>query len=117
LFVHTKFKNLAALSKSYPEPLAIIHVKDAADRGVAENEMVEVTSPQGSIRLKAKLAEDMNPGLVLVDFGWGNPTDGKASINRLTNDTYFDPISGGTPNRIFPCEVKVCQNRPSQSGA
>ena len=117
LFVHTKFKNLAALSKSYPEPLAIIHVKDAADRGVAEGDMVEVTSPQGSIRLKAKLGEDMNPGLVLVDFGWGNPTDGKASINRLTNDTYYDPVSGGTPNRIFPCEVKVCQNRRSESGA
>ena len=93
LFVHTKFKNLAALSKSYPEPLAVIHVKDAADRGVAEGDVVEVTSPQGSIRLKAKLAEAMNPGLVLVDFGWGNPTDKKASINRLTSDTYFDPVS------------------------
>jgi len=106
-FVHTKFKNLAALSKSYPEPLAVIHVKDAADRSVAEGDMVEVTSPQGSIRLKARLVEDMNPGLVLVDFGWGNPTDGKASINMITNDTHFDPISGGTPNRIFPCELKL----------
>lgn len=106
LFVHTKFKNLVALSKSYPEPLAIIHVKDAADRGVAEGDRVEVSSPQGSIRLKAKLAETVNRGLILIDFGWGNPTDGKASINMLTNDAYFDPVSGGTPNRLFPCEVK-----------
>lgn len=108
LFVHTRFKNLAALSRFYPEPLAIIHPQDAADRGVAEGDRVEVRSPQGSISLKAQLADTMNPGLILIDFGWGNPTDGKASINTLTNDALFDPVSGGTPNRLFPCEVKTC---------
>jgi len=41
-----------------------------------------------------------------VDFGWGNPTDRKASINLLVNDRFVDPISGGTPNRLFVCEVR-----------
>jgi anaerobic selenocysteine-containing dehydrogenase len=45
-------------------------------------------------------------GRDIREVGWGNPSDGKANINTLTNDAYFDPVSGGTPNRMFPCEVK-----------
>lgn len=105
-FVHTKFRNLKALSKLYPEPLVRVHPRDAADRGIGEGDEVEVTSPQGKISLKATLTEDTNSGLVWIDYGWGNPTDGKANINVLGNDTEFDPISGGTPNRIFPCNVE-----------
>jgi anaerobic selenocysteine-containing dehydrogenase len=105
-FVHTKFKNLKALSKSYPEPFVWIHPQDASDRRINGGDQVEVRSPQGKITIKAKLTEDTKPGLVWVDFGWGNPTDGKANINILSNDAYFDPVSGGTPNRMFPCEVE-----------
>ena len=67
---------------------------------------VEVISEQGKIRIKSELSENVNSGQVLVDFGWGNPTDEKASINSLTSDTHFNPVSGATPNRLFPCEVK-----------
>ncbi len=105
-FVHTKLKNLEALSKAYPEPLIWVHPLDASNRKITDGDPVEVVSPQGKIVLRAKLTEDTKPGFVWIDFGWGNPTDGKANINVLTNDAYFDPISGGTPNRLFPCEVQ-----------
>ena len=105
-FVHTKLKNLKALAESYPEPFVWMHPQDAAGRDIREGDEVEVSSPQGKITIKAKLTEDTKSGRVWIDFGWGNPTDGKASINALTNDAYLDPISGGTPNRMFPCEVK-----------
>ncbi|NDY56741.1 molybdopterin-dependent oxidoreductase [Desulfovibrio sulfodismutans] len=105
-FVHTKFKTLDAITKSYPEPLVRMHPDDAVVRGVLEGEMVKVTSPQGTITVKARLSERTSPGLVWVDFGWGNPSDGKANINVLCNDGLFDPVSGGTPNRLFPCEVQ-----------
>ena len=110
-FVHTKFRNLETLSRLYPDPLVWMHPKDASDRGVGEGDEVEVTSPTGRITLKATLTEDTHPGLVWIDFGWGNPTDGKANINVLVDDTYFDPVSGGTPNRLFACEVKKKTNR------
>jgi len=67
---------------------------------------VEVESPRGKIQLKAKIADDIGPGLVAIDFGWGNPTDNKASINLLTSDAVWDRVSGGYPNRLFVCEVK-----------
>lgn len=105
-FVHTKLKNIEVLSKSYPEPLVWVHPQDASNRGIGEGNEVEVTSPQGQVTLRAKLTENTKPGLVWIDFGWGNPTDRKANINVLVNDAYFDPVSGGTPNRLFPCEIK-----------
>lgn len=106
LFVHTKFRNIEALSRSYPEPLVWLHPQDASTRSVRDGDRVQVKSPQGEIVLKVKLTEDTLPGLVWVDFGWGNPTDGKANINVLSNDAYFDPVSGGTPHRLFECDVK-----------
>jgi anaerobic selenocysteine-containing dehydrogenase len=105
-FVHTKLKNLKALSMLCSEPFAWIHPLDACERDITEGEEVEVTSPQGKITLRAKLTKDTKPGFIWVDFGWGNPTDGKANINVLTDDAPFDSVSGGTPNRLFPCEVK-----------
>jgi anaerobic selenocysteine-containing dehydrogenase len=104
-FVHTKFREIKAITKSYPEPLVRIHPQDASKRGIKDGESVEVTSPQGKIIIKATLSEDTKIGLVWIDFGWGNPADGKANINVLANDAFFDPVSGGTPNRIFACEV------------
>ena len=41
----------------------------------------------------------------MLEFGWGNPTDSGADINALTGDTIFDPISGGTPNRLYRARI------------
>jgi anaerobic selenocysteine-containing dehydrogenase len=104
-FVHTKFKNLEKTAKPYPVPLVYMHPLDAAARKIPDGGAVQVTSPQGRITLKARWTEDTTPGLVWIDFGWGNPTDGQANINVLVSDVFLDPLSGGTPNRLFPCEV------------
>ncbi|MEJ2099740.1 MAG: molybdopterin-dependent oxidoreductase [Desulfobacterales bacterium] len=105
-FVHTKFRNIKALTRSYPDPLVWLHPQDALERSIPEGSEVEVSSPRGQITLKAKLTEDTQPGHIWIDFGWGNPTDGKANINVLVDDTHFDPVSGGTPHRLFECEVR-----------
>jgi anaerobic selenocysteine-containing dehydrogenase len=104
-FIHTRFKYIETLSKMYPDPLVWIHPQDADERGISEGEEVEVTSDQGKIRITSKISDNVKSGHVWVDFGWGNPTDGRAGINSLTSDSYFNPVSGATPNRLFPCEV------------
>ena len=80
---------------------------DAAARRIREGDAVEAASPHGKINLKAHICEDAAQGLAFIDFGWGNPSDGKANINDLTDDQRFDPYSGGTPNRLFPCEIRL----------
>jgi anaerobic selenocysteine-containing dehydrogenase len=105
-FVHTKLFNLPTPGRLYPEPLVKMNAADAAKRGIKQDDLVEVESRTGKIRLKARISEDVKPGLVTIDFGWGNPTDNKASINTLSPDDVWDPVSGGYPNRLFMCEIK-----------
>ena len=90
----------------YPDPLVKMNAADASNRGIKQDDMVEVESRTGKIQLKAGISEDVTPGVVTIDFGWGNPTDKKASINSLSPDDVWDPVSGGYPNRLFLCEVK-----------
>jgi len=105
-FVHTKLVNLPTAGRIYPDPLVKMNTGDAAKRGIKQDDMVEVESRTGKIRLKASISEDVIQGMVTIDFGWGNPTDNKASINSLSPDDVWDPVSGGYPNRLFLCEVK-----------
>lgn len=105
-YVHTKLVNLPTAGRRYPDPLLRLHPADAERRGIREDDLVEVASPRGKIRVKAKVTEDIGPGMVAVDFGWGNPTDNKPNVNLLTSDAVWDPISGGYPNRLFLCEIR-----------
>jgi len=104
-YVHTRFRNLAPMDKLYPAPLAFIHPVDAGKRGIGQHDPVQVKSPRGTIQVTARITEDLKPGLIAVDFGWGNPADQKPGMNLLTSDEVWDPVSGGYPNRLFLCEV------------
>jgi anaerobic selenocysteine-containing dehydrogenase len=104
-FVHTKLFNLAVTRRRYPDPLLMVHPSDAQKRGINQGDLVEVKSPRGKIQLKANISDYIGPGLVSIDFGWGNPTDNMPSLNLLTPDDVWDPVSGGYPNRLFMCEV------------
>jgi len=51
------------------------------------------------------MTTEVLPGLVVIDFGWGNPNDDGVNVNILTADNERDPITATTPNRRFICEV------------
>jgi anaerobic selenocysteine-containing dehydrogenase len=105
-YSHTKFRNIPEVSKYQPLPLVWIHPEDARTRGIEDGSRVEVESPQGKIELDARTEEKAPIGVVVVDFGWGNPWDKAANINVLSDDQDRDPISSGTSNRLFPCQVR-----------
>ncbi len=104
-YVHTKLVNLPTAGRRYPEPLLMVHPVDAKSRGIGTDDLVELRTLRGKVRVKAKVTENIGPGLVSLDFGWGNPTDNGPNLNLLTSDEVWDPISGGYPNRLFLCEV------------
>jgi len=110
-FVHTKLRNIPVLEKRHPDPHLMVHPADAEKRGIRQNDSVEVESARGSLQVKACITDEVGPGLVAVDFGWGNPSDKKANVNALTSDGVWDPVSGGYPNRLFLCEVRGLDSR------
>lgn len=106
VYVHTRFRNLPSLRKREPDCVVRIHPKDAQERELEDGDQALVHSPEGSIRVKARVTTDTRPGLVVVDFGWGNPWDEWQNVNILTSDDARDPISSTTSNRRFPCQLR-----------
>ena len=106
IYSHTKYRNIPEVSKYQPVPFVWMHAEDAKNRGIENGSWVEVESPLGKIELEARTGEKASSGVVVVDFGWGNPWDKSANINLLTDDQDRDPISSGTSNRLFSCQVR-----------
>lgn len=106
IYIHTRYRNIPELRKREPHASVRIHPRDAEPRGVGDGEDVLVESREGQIRVKSVVTTDTQAGVVVVDFGWGNPGDDGENVNRLTSDDSRDPVCSSTPNRRFLCEVR-----------
>ena len=70
-----------------------IHPEDAAERGISENDLVEITGKSGNVRVKAKLSTDIKRGVVFLPMHWGKILNN--DLNRANNVTnnQVDPVS------------------------
>ncbi len=103
-FTHSQFRNIPQLSKILPEPLVEINPSDAAPRGIQTGDMVTVSSPRGSIKLKADVIDTILPGVVMIPHQWPS----EANVNILVDDQNLDPISGFAPFKSQLCQVTKC---------
>ena len=99
-YLHSEYRNLPSLRKLVPEPLIEINPKTASSLGIADGDLVKVESLRGSIKVKAKLTEDVHPKIVAMQHGWD-----EANANILTDDEARDPISGYPGFRSVMCRV------------
>jgi len=100
-FTHSQHRNIPRLRKEVPEALVEINPADAESRGIQPGDMVTVTSPRGSARLKAYVTDTILPGVVHVMYHW----PGEANANILTDDQTLDPISGFASFKSQLCQV------------
>jgi formate dehydrogenase len=75
---------------------ALLHPRDAADRGIADGQDVDITSPSGTIRLPCSLTDDVARGVVVVPHGWGHTTSGHPRARALPGANVNDVIPGGS---------------------
>ncbi len=95
---HTRTKTGRApqLREAAPDVWVEVSPSDAREIGVAEGDLVEVTSPRGRIRARARIS-DIRPGVLFVPFHygyWDIPGDG--ARERAANETTvtdWDPVS------------------------
>ncbi|MBW3015770.1 molybdopterin-dependent oxidoreductase [Candidatus Woesearchaeota archaeon] len=76
----------STLKKLQPESLCLISVEDAKSLKIKDNNLVEIKSRAGRIKVKAKVTDDVPKGLVLVPFHYG-----KVLVNKLI-PLEFGPI-------------------------
>ena len=92
----TQTRRVAALNEADPEGFCEINADIAKTLGIAQGDMVRLTSRRGTAVMRARLTRTIRLDTVFAPFHWG----GAACANLLTSE-YTDPIS-----RIP--EFKVC---------
>ncbi|KIC90721.1 nitrate reductase [Flavihumibacter solisilvae] len=92
---HTMSKTgkVSRLKQHVRDAFLEIHPDDAAERGILDNNIVEVTSRRGNVRVKAKLTHSIKKGVVFMPMHWGQVLNSDLNrANNLTNNL-VDPIS------------------------
>ncbi|MEE9471158.1 MAG: molybdopterin-dependent oxidoreductase, partial [Gemmatimonadota bacterium] len=99
---HSSYANIPWLLEINPEPVMDIHPDDAAPREIADGDTVRVTSSRGRVRLKAKINQGVQPGVVNICQGWWFEHFGEGGHNTLTHDA-INPAQDAIyePNMAF----------------
>ncbi|MGH6865989.1 MAG: molybdopterin-dependent oxidoreductase [Methyloceanibacter sp.] len=71
------------LSQHFAEPFAELHPEDAHAHGVADADLVRVSSAQGAIVVRALLSKRQSPGAVFVPMHWTDQFSGCARVDTL----------------------------------
>lgn len=77
-----------------------IHPDDANELGIEDGEIVHVSSRRGELTVKAKLTEQVVPGLVFMSFHWSETPTNVLTLNE------YDPISGTAEFKACAVAVK-----------
>jgi thiosulfate reductase/polysulfide reductase chain A len=98
-FTHGNSTNNAWLNAFEPHNALWLHPQAAKQCGVADGDMVEVASAVGSVRLKAKISQEIRPDCVFMLHGFGKrsqwqrlATEGGSDAQLL--ETSWDKVSG-----------------------
>ncbi len=113
-FFHSEHRQIESLRRRRPDPLVEIHPETATSHDIKHGDWVIVSSPRGSIRLKAFITEDIHPNVVNVEHGWWFPEKPgpdygflESNANVLTNNAPpYDPAFGSYQLRGLLCRIE-----------
>lgn len=109
--------NYHRLVKGKPRWQLLMHPDDLQKRGLSEDSQVTIESRVGAVTTSVVASDEMMPGVVSLPHGWGHQKKGiKMTIaaqqegvncNLLTDDKFFDKISGNAALNGVPVTVKA----------
>ncbi len=100
-YVHTQLRHMTELRKLVPEPLAEINPVTADKYSVRDLEMVKISTPVGSIKMKVKFNDGMKPGVISIPHAWS-----EANACELVNGEHLDPIMGYPEDKAILCSIE-----------
>jgi anaerobic selenocysteine-containing dehydrogenase len=106
----TKTGRVPQLVAAAPDVWVELSVTEAETGNIAEGDLVEVTSPRGAIRARARVT-DIRPGVVFVPFHYGywDVDDPNARAGRAANEltiTEWDPVSKQPLFKTAACRIE-----------
>jgi anaerobic selenocysteine-containing dehydrogenase len=102
MYQHSRTFRTPWTSRLRPDPSVDLNPEDAAERGISKGDWVELSTPRGTLRVKANLTEVVAPGVANIYHAWP-----EADINLLVEPDYLDPLSGFPGFKSLLCEVKL----------
>ncbi|WP_334154711.1 molybdopterin-containing oxidoreductase family protein [Tepidimonas sp.] len=104
-FLNSTFVNVVSLRDAEGEPLLEMHPEDAAARGIADGDWVEVFNDRGRHRTRARLNGRARPGVVVgLGIWWRKMGADGTNVNELTSQALTD--LGRAPT-FYDCLVQV----------
>jgi anaerobic selenocysteine-containing dehydrogenase len=101
MFIHSRTFRLPWTRSLRPDPAADLNPADAVRLGIVQGDDIELSTPTGSIRVKANVTELAYPGVVHMYHAYP-----EADVNSLIEGDYLDPISGFPGYKGLLCAVR-----------
>jgi assimilatory nitrate reductase catalytic subunit len=108
----TQTRRIGPLVAQYPEPLCEIHPRLAEQLGIADGDLVTVTSRRGTMTLPARVVNTIRPDTVFIPYHW----PGTQAVNQLTNRA-LDPISRMPEFKVTAVRVAPAGGRSETTDA
>jgi len=118
VFCQSQHRALPSLRRHALHPEVQLHPDAARARMIANGDWVSIETPDGSVRARARLNEDLDPRVVIGEHGWWQPCaeigapgydpfgpDG-ANLNMIIGRAALDPVSGTPSVRAYLCEIR-----------
>jgi ferredoxin-nitrate reductase len=102
----TKTGKVNKLKQHLANAFVEMHFEDAEERGINEDDIVEITSARGDVRVKARLTNDIKKGVIFLPMHWGKILN--CDLNRANNLTnnLVDPVSKEPDFKFSAVQVK-----------
>ena len=113
-FFLSEHRQMPSLRRQNPVPVATLHPDTAARYGIVAGAWMFIETPRGRITQKARVTDQMKPGVVNVQIGWWMPEARdkpyfgafEVGANVLTTmDPPYDPCMGTYQLRGLLCRV------------
>ncbi|MFZ2241015.1 MAG: molybdopterin-dependent oxidoreductase [Gordonia amarae] len=94
--------NLPRMTSGQNRCNALLNSDDAAQRGLADGDLLLVTSKVGKIQVPLRIDDGIRPGSVVIPHGWGHQATGwqhastlpGENVNDLHDPAQVDPFTG-----------------------
>ena len=94
-FLNTSFTEMPSSKRREGRPTVLLHPDDATRLGIEDGGKVRLGNARGEVVLHARLAEGMQPGVLVSESVWPSEAfEGGIGINALTSDDPGPPFGG-----------------------
>lgn len=118
---HQNAQQMPSYRAKHPEPVASLHPDTARVANIADGDWIEIATPIGSVRHRARLTNVLQRNVVHADRWWyperaddkGDPFGfWSTNVNVCTDNApeSCDPVMGSWLLRAVPCRVAAAEN-------